>query len=139
MDVMKAIKARQSVRAYEDKPVEEEKLQAVLEAARLAPSACNFQEWRFVVVRDREMRRKIAEAAKNQAFVGEAAVIIVACAESTEHVMACGQLSYPIDVAIAIDHISLAAVELGADQPQGAGLHEQLHVSLGRSREVARP
>lgn len=113
MDVIKAIKTRKSVRAFLDKPVEDEKLSAVLEAGRLAPSAENRQEWRFVVVSNPEMRRRLAEAAGGQRFVGEAPIIIVACAETDRYVMRCGQLSYPIDVAITLDHITLAAVELG--------------------------
>jgi len=52
MDVLDAIRTRKSVRSYLRKPVEAEKLKAVLEAGRLAPSACNFQEWRFIVVSD---------------------------------------------------------------------------------------
>lgn len=113
MDVFEAIKKRRSVRSYLDKPLEEEKLNAVLEAGRLAPSASNRQEWRFIVVRDAEVKRKLGEAANGQSFVGEAPVVIVACAVTDGHVMLCGQLSYPIDVAIALDHISLAAVEQG--------------------------
>ena len=113
MDVMEAIRTRRSVRRYEDKPVEDEKLMAVLEAGRLAPSAKNLQEWRFVVVRDAETRKKLVKAARDQAFVGEAPVVIACCADTDEHVMACGQLCYPINVAIAIDHMTLAAVELG--------------------------
>jgi nitroreductase len=113
MDVFKAIKKRRSVRTYLDKPIEEEKLNAVLEAGRLAPSASNRQEWRFVIVRDGEVRRKLGEAANGQSFVGKAPVVIVACAVTDGHVMSCGQLCYPIDVAIALDHISLAAVEKG--------------------------
>jgi nitroreductase len=113
LDVIEAIKTRKSVRAYLDKPVEDEKINLVMEAARLAPSASNKQEWRFVIVRELETRNKIAERAGKQAFVGEAPVLIVACADTDEHIMPCGQLSYPIDVAIALDHISLAAVELG--------------------------
>jgi nitroreductase len=112
MDVIDAIKARKSVRQYLERPVEEEKLKAVLEAARLAPSASNRQEWRFVVVRDPETRRRLAEAASGQSFVGQAPVVVVACAEIDGHVMRCGQLCYPIDVAIALDHLSLAATEL---------------------------
>ena len=113
MDVFDAIKKRRSVRTYLDKPIEEEKLNAVLEAGRLAPSASNRQEWRFVIVRDGEVRRKLGEAANEQSFVGTAPVVIAACAVTDEHVMSCGQLCYPIDVAIALDHISLAAVEHG--------------------------
>src|SRR5512136_2314620 len=113
MDVIDAIKTRKSVRVYLDRPIEDEKLNAVLEAARLAPSASNRQEWRFVIVRETETRKKLAAAAGGQAFVGEAPVVIVACAETDMHVMGCGQLCYPIDVAIALDHMSLAAVDLG--------------------------
>ena len=113
MDVIDAIKTRKSVRKYLDKPVEDEKLNAILEAAGLAPSASNRQEWRFVVVRHPNTRRRLAEAANSQTFVGQAPIVIAACAETDGHVMRCGQLCYPIDVAIALDHISLAATELG--------------------------
>ena len=113
MDVFEAIKERRSVRAYDDKPVEKEKLDKIFEAARLAPSACNFQEWRFVIVTEKPKREKLMEAANNQKFVAEAPVVIACCAETDEHRMRCGELCYPIDVAIVIDHITLAAVALG--------------------------
>lgn len=113
MNVMDAIKTRKSVRAYLDRPVEDAKLNIVLDAARLAPSARNLQEWRFVIVREMETRQKLVQFSGNQAFIGEAPVVIVACAETDGHVMKCGQLCYPIDVAIALDHMTLAAVELG--------------------------
>jgi len=113
MDALDAIRIRKSVRTYLNKTVEKEKLDAILEAGRLAPSASNRQEWRFVVVSDDETKRKIAEASNNQSFVGEAPVVIVACAETDGHVMRCGQACYPIDVAIALDHMTLAAVEVG--------------------------
>jgi len=113
MTVQEAIHKRFSVRQYLDKPVEQDKLEQILEAARLAPSAGNRQEWRFVVVRDPATRKLIAEAANGQAFVGQAPVIIVACAAGEQHVMSCGQLCYPIDVAIALEHIALQATEEG--------------------------
>ena len=114
MEVMEAIQKRQSVRAYEPREVEEEKLLRVLEAGRLSPSASNRQERRFVVVKDAGMRKLLSEAAKNQKFVAEAPVVIVACAAvDTDYVMACGQLAYPIDTAIAVDHMTLQAVEEG--------------------------
>ena len=113
MTVQEAIQQRFSVRAYADKPVEEDKLLRVLEAARLAPSAGNRQEWRFVVVRDAATRSALAEAANGQAFVAQAPVVIAACASGEQHVMTCGQLCYPIDVAIALEHIALQATEEG--------------------------
>jgi nitroreductase len=113
MNVMEAIRKRKSVRKYLNKKVEEDKLFAVLEAGRLAPSASNRQEWRFIIVRDQSSKKKLAEAANNQSFIAEASIVIAACAETDEHVMSCGQACYPIDVAIALDHITLAATELG--------------------------
>lgn len=113
MNVMEAIRTRRSIRAYKDQPIEEEKLKRVLEAGRLAPSASNQQEWKFLVVRDKETRAKLAEAAHGQTFVGEAAAVIVGCAVETSKVMSCGQLAYPVDLAIALDHMTLAAVEEG--------------------------
>jgi len=113
MDVFEAIKQRYSVRQYRAQPVEPEKLERVLEAARLAPSAGNRQEWRFVVVTDEQARQQLMEAASGQAFVGQAPVVIAACAETDERTMKCGQLSYPIDVAIALEHIALQAVAEG--------------------------
>jgi len=72
MQVFEAIRSRYSVRSYQDRRVEEEKLARILEAARLAPSAGNRQEWRFVVVRDAETRQRLMAAAGGQRFVGEA-------------------------------------------------------------------
>ncbi len=113
MDVMDAIRTRKSVRSYHDRPVDDAALARVMEAARLAPSARNDQEWRFVAVRDPEMRRRIAVDAARQPFIAEAAVVLACCAETDGRVMRCGQASYPIDVAIAMDHLSLAAAAEG--------------------------
>jgi len=112
MDVAQAIRTRCSCRNYQDKPVEREKLLAVLEAARQAPSAKNLQDWRFVVVTDREIRRRLAAAANNQTFLENAGAIVVGCTTS-DHVMRCGQAVGPIDVAIAMEHMCLQAAELG--------------------------
>ena len=113
MNVYEAIKARKSVRAFEDRDVPEDVLMRLVEAARLAPSASNRQETRFVVVRDPETRRRLAVAARNQKFVGEAPVVLACCAETDGHMMTCGQPCYPIDVAIAVDHLTLCAVAEG--------------------------
>ncbi len=113
MNVFDAIKLRRSIRGFEDRPIEEEKLLRVLEAGRMAPSAKNRQEWRYVVVKDKELRRKIAVASNNQYFIAEAPVVIVGCATMVDYVLSGGQPAYTIDVAISMDHISLQAVEEG--------------------------
>jgi len=112
MELMEAISVRRSIRSYLDRPVEEEKLLAVLEAGRLAPSARNMQDWRFIVVRDQADRQRLAAAARDQQFVAQAPLVIVACGTS-DLVMTCGQPAYAIDVAIALDHMTLAAASLG--------------------------
>ncbi|MDD4955523.1 MAG: nitroreductase family protein [Candidatus Omnitrophica bacterium] len=125
MNVFDAIKKRRSIRGYLDKPVEKDKLSEIIEAARLAPSASNRQEWRFVVVTDKKLRIGLKTAAKGQAFVGEAPVVIACCAETDNHLMTCGQLCYPIDVAIAIDHMTLAAIERGLGTCWVGAFHEE--------------
>ena len=124
MKIIDVIEKRRSVRAYTDQPVEREKLERLLESARLAPSASNRQEWRFVVVTDAEHRKQLAQAANNQQFVAQAPVVIAACAEHDGHVMRCGQLCYPIDVAIALDHITLQAVAEGLGTCWIGAFHE---------------
>jgi nitroreductase len=112
MAILEAIRKRYSCRAYQEREIEQEKLETIFEAARLAPSAKNLQDWRFVAVTDKQTRHELAEAANNQMFIEKAGAIIVACSNSRE-VMRCGQPVGPIDVAIALEHISLQAAQLG--------------------------
>ena len=112
MDVNQAIKNRWSVRSYKAEPVPEEKLKKVLEAARLAPSAHNEQEWKFIVVRDAKRREQLSEAA-GQSFIVEAPLIIVAVATDPEHVLSSGVPAYAVDLAIAVEHMALQATEEG--------------------------
>ncbi|PIU29373.1 MAG: nitroreductase, partial [Candidatus Hydromicrobium americanum] len=93
--------------------IPEESLNKILEAARLAPSAANRQLWKFVVVRDKKRRRALADAAGGQGFVGEAPIIIAAVGLQPDHLMGCGVPAYAVDLAIAVDHMTLQAVELG--------------------------
>ena len=113
MDVFEAIRQRRSIRAYEDRPVEEDTLRKVLDAGRLAPSASNRQDWLFVVVRDPAMRAQVAKAANNQPAVAQAPVVIVVCATDTHYAMPSGLRIAAVDSAIAVDHMTLAAVALG--------------------------
>ncbi|XOB41694.1 MAG: nitroreductase family protein [Candidatus Nealsonbacteria bacterium] len=113
MEVFEAIKIRRSVRSYKAEAVPEGKLKKVLEAARLAPSAHNEQEWKFVVVRDAQKRKELAEAALNQNFIAEAPVVIVAVALDPDHIMSSGVPAFAVDLAIAVDHMTLKATEEG--------------------------
>ncbi len=113
MNVFEAIRTRRSIRGFDERPIEEEKLLRVLEAGRLAPSAKNRQEWRYVVVKDKDLRRRLAVAANNQYFIAEAPVVIVGCATLVNYVLSCGQPAYTVDVSISMDHITVQAVEEG--------------------------
>ena len=113
MDVHEAIRTRCSVRDYKNDVIPEESLQRVLEAARLAPSGSNRQDWRFIVVRDEARKKRLAEAANNQTWIASAPVVMAAVSTEPESVMTCGVPRYAVDVAIAVDHMTLAAVQEG--------------------------
>ncbi|HHT49637.1 MAG TPA: nitroreductase [Firmicutes bacterium] len=112
MDVMEAIRARRSIRQYENRPLPEEVLGEILEAARLAPSARNRQDWRFVVVKDEQQVQRVA-AATGQSFLATAPVIIAGVGLQPEQVMRCGVPNYAVDLAIAMTNITLAATAHG--------------------------
>ncbi len=113
MDVFEAITQRKSIRKYKDKEIEKEKLIKVLESARIAPSASNRQEWKFIVVKDEDTRSRLVSAAHYQKFVGQAPVTIVACSTESERIMPCGQHAYTVDLSIAVSFMMLEATELG--------------------------
>lgn len=112
MDTLTAIRARRSIRRYKDQPIEPEKLEAVLEAARLAPSARNAQLWKFVVVKDQEQRERLAASTK-YSFIAEAPVIIAGVSLDPQREMRCRVPAYAVDLAIAMTNITLAACALG--------------------------
>lgn len=107
MDVLNAIVTRRSIRKYKPEPVPADKLHKVLEAGRIAPSAGNRQPWKFVVVTDPATRQQLVSACRNQAFVGEAGAVIVACAPDET------LRWHMVDIGIAVDHMTLAAHALG--------------------------
>ncbi|MGO9409980.1 MAG: nitroreductase family protein [Spirochaetia bacterium] len=110
---MPEILNRKSVRSFTSHPLEKDQIERILEAARLAPSAKNRQEWRFVVIQKKETRQKVMEAAFSQEYVGQAPAIIAVCTTNIDYRMPNGQLSYPIDLAFASSHIVLQAVHEG--------------------------
>ncbi len=111
--------SRQSDRKYSDKPVEKEKLERIIEAGRMAPSACNAQPWKFIVVTEPELLQKIAEAASAKllgmnSFVGQAPVQIVIVREQPNFSSKVGATiknkDYSlIDIGIASENICLQA------------------------------
>ena len=112
MALLDIIRKRYSCRAYHQKPVEQEKLDQLFEAARLAPSAKNTQDWRFVVVTDDQIKQQLAQTTNRPDVFEKAGVIIAACSNS-DYIMRCGQPIAPIDISIALEHIALQATELG--------------------------
>ncbi len=127
METLEAIRTRRSVRRFLERPVEPEKLRAVLEAARMAPSWANMQCWRFVVVRDPEVRARISELSHVEKYfatgayrtnparkaLAQAPVVIVACADPGRSGNVRGEHYYMTDIGIAVQTLMLAAHAVG--------------------------
>ena len=137
MTLLDTIRKRYSCRSYQERPIEQEKLDTLFEAARLAPSARNAQDWRFVVVTDKQTKHQVAETTNRPQVFEEAGVIIVACSNS-DYIMTCGQAIGPIDIAIALEHIALQATELGlATCWIGSFYPEKVRTILGIPDDIA--
>jgi nitroreductase len=115
MDVVEAIRARRSIRKYKSTPIPEETLINIFKAVRLSPSAKNIQPWKFIIVRDEEKKRRLIQACNNQKFIAEAPVIVAACALCDEAYALMGgyMSSFSVDLAIAMDHLMLTAINYG--------------------------
>jgi nitroreductase len=117
------VQHRESVRAYKPDPVQHEVIDRCLEAARLAPSACNAQPWKFIVVDDMHLKNALADTTQNRLipmnhFTRQAPVHIVVVREKANLTSNLGQViknkEYPlIDIGIAVEHLCLQAVEEG--------------------------
>lgn len=149
LDVIEAIEKRRSIRKYKDKALSEGQIEQLLKAAQLAPSGCNVQPWRFIIVKNKQLQKKLCQASFNQAFVEDAPVVIVCCGDlfswkatkkRNQELLNHGNIdlsnecevalesridkavaaemheripSTLLNVAIAVEHIVLEAVELG--------------------------
>lgn len=115
MDVHEAIRTRRSVREYSDRPIPDEVMGKMRQALRFAPSACNFQPWRFILVLQDDLRRQLARHACDQLWMAGAPVTVVACGFAEQAFKSMGGYgnSADIDVSIAVDHLTLAAVAEG--------------------------
>ncbi|MEG1617811.1 MAG: nitroreductase family protein [Bacteroidales bacterium] len=114
MDFLELSKQRYSVRDYAEQPVEREKIEQIIEAARFAPSAVNFQPWVFLVVREKENREKMQECYHREWFK-TAPCYILLCADKSQSWKrkVDGKDFGDVDVAIATEHMCLEAVDLG--------------------------
>ena len=116
MTISKIIKNRRSVRRFKEKPLQQEALLNLLEAARTAPSAGNVQPWKFYVVRNKELRSQLAAAALGQRWMLTAPVIIVVCADLARATAAYGKRGRELyalqDTAAAIENILLSACSI---------------------------
>ncbi len=117
LDFFEVLRLRRSVRAYENRPVEEEKLQRILAAANGAPSAGNLQSYEIVVIRDEETKRALVKAAYNQAFIAQAPVLLLFCANPRRAEAKYGQRGADLfslqDATIACAYAELTATALG--------------------------
>jgi len=113
--VFEIIKKRRSVREYSSEPIPEDILERFQDALRFAPSACNFQPWKFIFVFDEKIRLELSRIANEQEFIAKAPLIVVACGYPNKAYKKMGGdgNSVDIDVAIALDHLSLAAASEG--------------------------
>jgi len=111
VDLYDVIRTRRSVRAYRTDPIPEHVLMRVLDAARIAPSGSNRQPTRLIVITDPEIRHRLVPICHDQAFIAAAPVVIVACGRDINYNRGewMGRYAMIVDVAIALDHLTLAA------------------------------
>lgn len=111
MDIYEVIKTRRSIRSYQSRPIPEEILNKILESTRIAPSGSNRQPWKFILVKDDELKKEVAQKCSNQLWIADAPIIIVACGWKIDYSRGgyMGDMSFLVDVSIAFTHIILAA------------------------------
>lgn len=123
MDFMDLVKKRVSVREYSSEPIKREDINQCLEAARLAPSSCNSQPWKFIVVDKPEIKDKLCGACLsgiyglNKFIKNAAAIVIVVTDRDKWLTKVCNFIKdtrlYLIDIGISCEHFVLRAAELG--------------------------
>ena len=123
MDFLQLVNQRQSDRGYKDKPVDKEVILRCLEAARLAPSACNAQPWHFIVITDAELKNQLADCTSSRVlgmnhFTKQAPVHIAVVEEGANFTSSAGSLikkrHFPLtDIGIAVEHFCLQAASEG--------------------------
>ena len=148
MALLDLLKHRKSIRDFSDRPVERKKIMMCLEAARLAPSACNSQPWKFIVVDDRQLKDKLGDAAfrgiySMNSFCKMAPVLVVVVSEKSKFLARIGGMFrgtkyYLIDIGVAVEHFVLQAEDLGLGTCWiGSFFPEKVRPILGIPDDVA--
>jgi len=119
-----AIEKRRSIRKFKRNPVPDEHIVALIEAARLAPSASNTQPWRFKIVSDDETKTKLAEAAYHQSFVAQAPVVLVVCADLQGYFEGITARSQEFGKEGALEETMLRVLRGRAEQLKGMNVQE---------------
>jgi nitroreductase len=113
MKFLDLAKRRYSCRKYDKRPIEQDKLDLILEAARIAPSAANYQPWHFIVIEDKDALSNIHSIYHRDWFRDAPCVMIICGDHSQSWKRKDGKDHSDIDIAIAVDHMTLQAAELG--------------------------
>jgi nitroreductase len=150
MEFMDLVLKRRSIRKYKSNPVPEEKLKYVLDAARFAPSWGNRQCWKYIIVTDEALRRKIIERnvpppppiegrpVRPRDWPAQAPIIIVGCADPTKSGDKEDKEYYLLDMGISMEHLMLAAAEQGLGTCWIGGGFDEVIVkhALGIPKEI---
>ncbi|MCR4603799.1 MAG: nitroreductase family protein [Prevotella sp.] len=113
MNFLELAKNRYSCRSYQPKSIDKEQLEYIMECVRLSPSAVNRQPWRFRIVSNKQQRQQLCLCYNREWFATAPVVIIASVLHDEEWVRADGKHHGDIDIAIAVEHLCLAATEQG--------------------------
>ena len=125
MEFESVVKTRKSIRDYSDKEVEDEKINFVLESARLAPSWANKQCWHFIIVKDKKIIEDLSKTSIINRWLKNAPIIIVACGDKSKSGSKNDINYFIVDVSIALEHLVLAATDKGLGTCWIAGFSEK--------------
>ena len=113
MDILEVIRSGSTARSFDGGSIEDEALERILEAGRLAPSAKNRQAWRFIAVRRDDAKKTLSDACYGDSRLSDAGCVIAVCTTNIQYTMPNGQASHPLDTAIAASFMMLQAEHEG--------------------------
>ena len=125
MEFIDVIKSRYSVRCYTNKNVEDNKIKYVVECARLAPSWINKQCWRFIIIKDKKTIINLSKTTIINRWLKNVPCIIIACGDPGQSGIHHGIKFFTVDVAIAMEHLILAATDIGLGTCWIGGFNEK--------------